>query len=89
MITTLGGLKYMNDHVGGPEGLYRTLSFYSVAIPKYVVYRYHSWRQSPDDIWDQLDTETSQMGLVKILELQGFYIKVRRRRRAGGAFRDV
>jgi len=74
-VTTLGGIKYFHDHVGGSEGLLRSISFYSLAIPKYLVYRYHSWRQSPDHVWDELDTQTSQQGLIKILELQGFYIK--------------
>lgn len=75
LATTLGGIKYFHDHVGGTEGLFRSLSFYSVAIPKYLVYRYHLWRDSPDHVWEQLDTETSQVGLKKILELHGFYIK--------------
>ncbi|GKY97632.1 hypothetical protein MPSEU_000721600 [Mayamaea pseudoterrestris] len=74
-ITTLGGFVYMHDELGGFEGLSRSLSFYSVAIPKYIVYRFHSWRQSPDHVWDELDKETSQQGLDKILELQGFYVK--------------
>lgn len=74
-ITVAGGLHYLHDHMGGTEGLWRSLSFYSLAVPKYVVYRYHSWRQSPDHVWEQLDRETSQQGLVKILELEGFYIK--------------
>ena len=30
---------------------------------------------SPDEVWDQLHRETSQQGLDKILELQGFYVK--------------
>ena len=71
-----GGITYyLHDHLGGTEGLWRTLSFYSLAIPKYVVYRYHAWRQSPDHVWEALDKETSQQGLVKILELEGFYVK--------------
>jgi len=74
-VTVLGGVKYFHDHVGGTEGLMRSISFYSLAIPKYVVYRYHSWRQSPDSVWKELDEETSKQGLVKILELEGFYIK--------------
>lgn len=74
-LATLGGIKYFHDHVGGTEGLARTISFYSLAIPKYVVYRYHSWRESPDHVWEELDRETSKEGLVKILELEGFYVK--------------
>jgi len=74
-ITVLGGAKYFHDHVGGTEGLRRSLSFYSLAIPKYLVYRYHQWADSPDHVWDELDRETSRQGLNKILELEGFYIK--------------
>lgn len=75
VITTLGGVKWVHDHVEGTEGLSRTLSFYSLAIPKYIVYRYHVWRASPDDVWEELDRETSKQGLEKILELEGFYVK--------------
>jgi aarF domain-containing kinase len=73
--TAVYSTMYFHDHFGGTEGLYRALSFYSLAIPKYVVYRYHQWIQSPDHVWDELDKETSQLGLDKILELRGFYIK--------------
>mmetsp|Transcript_7638 Transcript_7638/g.15223 ORF Transcript_7638/g.15223 Transcript_7638/m.15223 type:complete len:590 (-) Transcript_7638:71-1840(-) len=73
--TTVGGLLYLNDHVGGWEGLVRTVSFYSLAIPKYIEYRMHMLMNSPDDVWDKLHEETSKAGLDKIMELQGFYIK--------------
>ena len=73
--TAAGAFAVVHEELGGTEGFFRSLSFYSVAIPKYVVYRYHSWRKSPDDVWEQLDKETSQQGLEKILQLQGFYIK--------------
>lgn len=67
--------KYIHDEVGGTEGLRRTLAFYSLAVPKYIEYRYHQIAGSPDHVWDQLDKETSKQGLEKILELRGFYIK--------------
>ena len=75
VITTAGGVKYFHDHFGGSEGLIRTVSFYSLAIPKYIQYRYHMYMQSPDHVWEELDRETSAQGLNKILELQGFYVK--------------
>ena len=74
-VTVAGGIKYMHDHVGGTEGLARTMSFYSIAIPKYLEYRLHMFKESPDEVWDELDRETSKLGLEKILELRGFYIK--------------
>ena len=74
-LATVGGLAFIYNEFEGTEGLYRSLSFYSLAIPKYIVYRYHSWRQSPDHVWDELDRETSKQGVEKLLELQGFYIK--------------
>ena len=74
-VTVAGGIKYMHDHVGGTEGLARTMSFYSIAIPKYLEYRLHMFKESPDEVWDELDRETSKQGLEKILELRGFYIK--------------
>jgi aarF domain-containing kinase len=75
VVTTAGGVKYYLDHFGGTEGLQRSLSFYSFAIPKYLEYRYHLWRQSPDEEWKELDRVASQGALRKILELEGFYIK--------------
>ena len=74
-VLTLGTVAYINDHVGGSEGLQRTINFYSLAIPKYIEYRYHMIRESPDEVWDKLHEETSKMGLDKIMELQGFYVK--------------
>ena len=74
-VTVAGGIKYMHDHVGGTEGLARTMSFYSIAIPKYLEYRLHMFKESPDEVWDELDRQTSKQGLEKILELRGFYIK--------------
>jgi aarF domain-containing kinase len=70
-----GGACYLNEHLGGSEGLLRTASFYSLAIPKYVQYRYHMMMDSPDEVWDNLHKETSKAGLDKIMELQGFYVK--------------
>lgn len=74
-VTVAGGIKYVHDHVGGTEGLARTMSFYSIAIPKYLEYRLHMFKESPDEVWDELDRVTSRQGLEKILELRGFYIK--------------
>lgn len=74
-ITTAGGIKWFHDHVGGTEGLVRSASFYSYAIPKYIQYRYHMYMQSPDDVWEELDRDTSQGALQKIRSLGGFYIK--------------
>jgi len=73
--TTASLLYHVQDQVGGTEGLYRTLSFYSLAIPKYIQYRYHQYMDSSDEIWDTLHDETSKQGLEKILQLKGFYIK--------------
>ena len=75
VITVGGGLKYVHDHVEGTEGLERAAKFYSFAIPKYIEYRYHSWKKSPDHVWDKLDKETSATGLELVYELQGFYTK--------------
>ena len=75
VMTVTGGVKYSYDHFGGTEGLGRAVSFYKIAIPKYVQYRWNMFRQSPAEAWDQLDRETSQIALEKMLELEGFYIK--------------
>jgi aarF domain-containing kinase len=64
-----------HDYFEGSEGIQRAASFYSLAIPKYIIYRYHQLVQSPDHVWEQLDQETSQEGLDIILRLKGFYIK--------------
>lgn len=74
-ITVAGGAKYWHDHVGGFEGVQRSATFYSYAIPKYFMYRYHVWAQSPQEVWDAMDRETSQGALEKIQALRGFYIK--------------
>ena len=73
--TSACGVAYLNDYLGGGDGLLRTLNFYSLAIPKYVVYRMHMIMDSPDEVWDKLHVETSKAGLDKIMELQGFYVK--------------
>ena len=75
MITVGGGVKYWHDHVGGFEGIKRSGAFYSYAIPKYLLYRYHVWKKSPDEVWEALDRDTSQGALKKIQGLRGFYIK--------------
>ena len=75
ILTTAAAITYINNHVGGSDGLVRTVSFYSLAIPKYIQYRAHMIMQSPDDVWDELHAETSKAGLDKIMELQGFYVK--------------
>jgi len=73
--TTAYAVNYFHDHFGGSEGLWRAIQFYSVAIPKYLQYRYHQYVDSPQHVWDELDRETSQMGLNIILRLKGFYVK--------------
>lgn len=90
-ITVAGGIKYVHDHVGGTEGLARTVSFYSFAIPKYVIYRWHMYRQSPDETWEALHQDTSTEGLQKAYELEGFYVKAGQMVAAniGGAFPQV
>jgi len=75
-VTCLGGLGYFYYQVGSFEGLQRTLYFYSFAIPKYVEYRYHMTRQSPQHVWDELDRKTATKALQYVLDLEGFYIKV-------------
>lgn len=75
VITTVGGIKWFHDHLGGTEGLYRSLAFYSVAIPKYILYRFHYYMGSPDEVWDKLDQETSAVALETMLKLEGFYYK--------------
>lgn len=42
---------------------------------KYILYRYHVYRKSPDQEWDALNKDTSRGALQKIQELRGFYIK--------------
>ncbi|KAL9186640.1 hypothetical protein ACHAXT_005878 [Thalassiosira profunda] len=74
-LAALGGVAYLNHHVGGGDGLWRTVSFYSLAIPKYIEYRLHMLMDSPDEVWDRLHEDTSKAGLDKIMELQGFYVK--------------
>ena len=75
ILTTAAGITYLNNQVGGSDGLIRTVSFYSLAIPKYIQYRAHMLLESPDEVWDELHDETSKAGLDKIMELQGFYVK--------------
>jgi aarF domain-containing kinase len=71
------GLSFALTHhyFDGLEGIQRAVSFYSLAIPKYIVYRYHQYMESPDHVWEQLDRVTSKQGLDIILRLKGFYIK--------------
>ena len=75
VVASLGSVAYLNEYLGGSEGLLRTVSFYSLAIPKYITYRYHMIMNSPDEVWNTLHRETSKVGLAKIMELQGFYVK--------------
>lgn len=75
IVTCAGGLSYFYHQVGSLEGLQRTAYFYSFAIPKYIEYRYHLWRQSEDQVWDALHYDTATRALQYVLQLQGFYIK--------------
>lgn len=75
VVSSMGGVAYLNDYLGGGDGLLRTVNFYSLAIPKYIEYRIHMIMNSPDNVWEKLHKETSKAGLDKIMELQGFYVK--------------
>ena len=90
-MTVVGGIKYVHDHVGGTEGLMRSVSFYSYAIPKYFLYRFHMINQSPDEVWEELDKQAATEGLQKAYELEGFYIKGGQMVAAnmGGAFPQI
>lgn len=70
-----GAYSYVHNELGGPEGIYRSLSFYSAAIPRYLEYRLLQIRKAGDDDWDELHERASSQGLDKINELRGFYIK--------------
>lgn len=74
-ITVAGGLKYAHDHFGGLEGLERSAAFYSLAIPYYIQYRMHQYKDPPEEKWDELHQEASQDALDIMLRLKGFYIK--------------
>lgn len=65
----------MRDHLGGTDGLERSLFFYSFAIPKYLEYRWHMYNKSPDHVWNELDRQTAARGLEMAYELEGFYVK--------------
>jgi aarF domain-containing kinase len=75
LLGTAATYAYLHNHLGGSESLTRTASFYSLAIPSYLHYRYHQLVDSSDFTWEELHKETSARGLNKILELQGFYVK--------------
>jgi len=75
VVATAAATKYVRDNVGGTEGLTRSVSFYSFAIPKYIEYRYHMYNKSPDHVWNKLDAETAKTALDKAYELEGFYYK--------------
>jgi hypothetical protein len=75
LVTIAGGINYIRQELGGLDDLHRAASFYSFAIPKYVKYRYHMYLQSPDEVWHELDRESSAEGLQKAYELEGFYVK--------------
>jgi predicted unusual protein kinase regulating ubiquinone biosynthesis (AarF/ABC1/UbiB family) len=38
-------------------------------------YRWHTYRKSPNDVWDKLDEETAATALDLAYELEGFYYK--------------
>ena len=71
MIAVAGGIKYCHDLFGGVEGLERSAAFYSLAIPRYIQYRFHMIKESPNEVWDDLHTETSQDALDIMLRLKG------------------
>lgn len=74
-VTVAGGIKYCHHHFGGFEGLERTAAFYSLAIPYYIRYRMHQYKESPDETWDELHKTASQDALGIMLRLKGFYVK--------------
>jgi len=73
--TTAAVIKTVHDEVGGTDGLKRSATFYSLAIPAFLQYKMHIMLDSPDEAFDELDEHYSQKGLEKILELGGFYTK--------------
>jgi hypothetical protein len=75
LVTIAGGINYICQELGGLEDLNRAATFYSFAIPTYIKYRYHMYLQSPDEVWNELDRESSAEGLQKAYELEGFYVK--------------
>jgi hypothetical protein len=75
VVGVAGAYGYVHNELGGHEGIYRSLSFYSKAIPRYLEYRYLQIFDKPDDHWEELDERASAQGLDKIMELRGFYIK--------------
>lgn len=80
LISTAGTLRYIQSQVNvgddNNDGLLRSLSFYSRAVPLYARYRLLQMRKTaPQEEWDSLDEYASKVGLDKILELGGFYIK--------------
>lgn len=71
-------LGHLQEELGGLEGIERSLSFYSAAIPRYIEYRMMQWTDSngdKNDEWEELHRRASKQGLDKIMELRGFYIK--------------
>lgn len=74
-LTGAGVVKVVHDEVGSVEGLKRTLSFYSLAIPAFSQYKMHVFLGSSQETFDELDRARSKQGLDKILELGGFYTK--------------
>jgi len=71
LVGIAGAYSYVHNELGGPEGIYRSLSFYSAAIPRYLEYRLLQIRKAGDDDWDELHERASSQGLDKINELRG------------------
>jgi len=56
---------YFYKELGGLDGINRSLSFYSIAIPRYLEYRWLQWRDNGDNDsldkeWDELHRRASQ-----------------------------
>ena len=76
-LTCYAAYNALHAELGGTaEGLRRSMSFYSLALPTYARYKYlQRFEAGNTEMWDALDEEASKKGLEKILELRGFYIK--------------
>ena len=78
-----GGLGLLGARESvGRENFDRSLSFYSVALPGYLVYKATDLRtrnfpqEERDKRFDALHEEWAPAALKKIVELRGFYVKI-------------
>jgi predicted unusual protein kinase regulating ubiquinone biosynthesis (AarF/ABC1/UbiB family) len=93
---TTGGVIMIREYIGR-DNFDRTISFYRVAAPGYIIYRItdYSTRSSPPEErsakFAELHKVWAPRALDKILELRGFYIKVGQMAASniGNAFPDI